>query len=79
MKFFVAKMTYKNGDRSHPWTLFAPSYADAVQRLETGSRADDFSAIAVAESFRADYFGRTLHEPNDSVVEHHDITWSPEA
>ena len=77
MRLFVAKLKYKNGDRAHPWTLFAPDYATAVARLETGSRADEFSSIEIGEATNAGHFGRDSALPDDVVAEHPDIEWRP--
>lgn len=77
MKLFVAKLKYKSGDRAHPWSLFAEDYTAAVHRLETGSRADEFSSIEVAEVTDAAHFGRDLSKPDSAVLEHPDIEWRP--
>ncbi|RVK73175.1 hypothetical protein CN159_02155 [Sinorhizobium meliloti] len=75
MKLFVAKLKYKNGDRAHPWTLFAPSYAEAVRRLETGAYEDEFSEIAVKEVDNASHFGRDASKPDNAILEHPEIEW----
>lgn len=75
MKLFIAKLKYKNGDRAHPWTLFARSYAEAVQRLETGSYEGEFSEIVVREADDATHFGRDASKPDHAIMEHPDIEW----
>lgn len=81
MKLFVAKLKYKDGDRAYPWTLFAKDYAEAVHRLETGSRSDEFSEIIVREVSPVDaiaHYGRDPSKPDQRVVEHTDIVWQKE-
>lgn len=80
MKFFVAKMTYLDGDLAYPWTVFAESFAEAVKRLETGSKADEFSEIVVKELqlSAAGFYGRDPSDPKDAALalEHLDLPWS---
>ncbi|WP_426238151.1 hypothetical protein [Pararhizobium sp. DWP1-1-3] len=80
MKLFIAKLTYKNGDRAHPWSLFASTYADAVARLEQGSRSDEFSQIAVKERpiTEASIYGRDPQNADGAILEHPEIVWVSE-
>lgn len=79
MKFFIAKMVYKDGDLAYPWSLFAETFTEAVHRLETGSWADEFSEITVRElpMSETSFFGRDPNDKTDLIIEHQNIPWQP--
>lgn len=76
MKLFVAKLRYKDGDRAHPWTLFAEDYASAVKRLER-PEPDTFDEIVVQEVKASDaaHYNRDINAPDDAIIEHDKIEW----
>jgi len=79
VKFFIAKLTFKNGDVSHPLSLFAENMRSALARLEEKVYADELTQIIVRERSLAEAsvgYGRTSQETD--IKEHHDIEWWPE-
>lgn len=77
MKLFVVKFTYKNGDLSHPWTVFSPNYNAAVARLEHPSDTNEIQEVTVKEvsEKNASFYGRDYNKPDSAALEHTNIGW----
>ncbi|NTZ90449.1 hypothetical protein [Agrobacterium tumefaciens] len=77
MKLFLIRFDYKNGEVSHPWTVFASSFKEAVSRLEHPSDTPEIDKITVKDvpELHAGFYGRDYNEPNDAAIEHTEIEW----
>jgi hypothetical protein len=78
MKFYIARFKHPNGDRSHPWSLFAANTASALDRINTMD-GGEFSQVEIHErpvSEVSHY--RNDATPNDLVLEHPNHEWRPE-
>ena len=78
MKLFVIKFDYKNGEVSHPWTVFASSFHEAVARLEHPSDTGEIDRVTVKDvpERLAGFYGRDYNEANDAAIEHSEIEWT---
>lgn len=77
MRLFKIKLTYLDGARSHPWTVFASSFGSALSSLESVGATSEILRADIQEVFRpeAGYWGRDYDKPNNQIEEHRDIQW----
>lgn len=78
MRFFVIKLTLRNGSLLHPWTMFDESYQDAMSRFLASTTDDDVVEIEMKERPLTDAaaFGRNGDDPDTAIMQHPDYVWT---
>ncbi len=77
MRLFKLRVTYKDGEQSNPWTVFAESFSEAAGRVEQICGTDKTLSILTQEvpESEALWWGRNYKAPNGLVAQYEDVAW----